>query len=184
MEDLKMLLQQNGHEGLAGFNEKSRSLFHSILKKRLAAHTVDVMMQLNESYQKCCQHLAHKADKLASLQALYWQELFLIWQRFALNQSWEASSLAQQQAAAVQFTKGYYLLHARHLEALVKIADNINDEHLKQIHVYIRHIIEECSPSSSIDNDDVLQQTLNPSIKGLLDCLENLFSHTDTAELS
>lgn len=139
------VLQQKWLEDFSG-GQKSQPLFKS-LERHFPSSSALQMMHFNVIYQKICQNLAMYTEKVASLQALYWQELFLIWQRLILNEA------VKNKKDLTLFMKEYYILHMRHFGGLLKIADNLNQGNIAKTRLNIKHLMDICIPHDIVESD-------------------------------
>jgi hypothetical protein len=169
MEAYQALLQQKWLEDFPG-DTKSQSLFKS-LEKHFPPESALQMIQFNLIYQKFCHCFVSHTEKVASLQALYWQELFLIWQRFILS---EGQTLSNQQELT-HFMKDYYALHARHFEGLFKLEPTFDPNLMEKTHIYIKQLQEICAPHELAEPSfESWQYLLEEQGTYLLKCLQAL----------
>ncbi len=178
-------------EGLAWANtfaqltEKSQQLFAKLFETKIPPSALFQLFYFNQIYQKFLQQLMTKPEKLLDFQLLYWQELFFIWQRFMMEQPQEAeeekkpvdksfSGKNWQQNPVFHFIKDFYLLHVRHFQALLPLAEGMSEKNKQQLEFYFKQITDALSPANfAATNPDVLETILVTQGENLLKGLNN-----------
>lgn len=189
MEEQKERMKEGAAEWAANFSQltdKSQLFFRQLFGKRIPPSSLFQMMHFNQVYQKFLQKLLTKPDKLVDHQLLYWQELFFIWQGFMLNDrenhSDEAArahdrhfkSEAWYDHPLFNLVKDFYLLHVRHIQSLLPLAEELDEKTRQQIQFYLKQITEAFSPANfAATNPEVWRVTLESRGENLLKGLDN-----------
>lgn len=181
-EQQKERIKEEGAEWANNFSrlaDKSRLFFDKLLGKKIPAASLFQMIYFNQIYQKFLRHLLGKPEKLVDLQLLYWQELFFLWQRFMLTQSEVPEDKRFQGEAWLQnplfhLIKDFYLMHVRHFQALLPLAEGLDAKTTQQIQFYLKQITEALSPTNfAMTNPDVWRTTIETRGENLLKGLDN-----------
>ncbi len=199
MEDQqKERMKAEGAEWAANFfqlADKSQFFFSKLLEKRIPPAALFQMIYFNQIYQKFLRHLLGKPEKLVDLQLLYWQELFFLWQRFMVTQPEAPASQegapedkrfqgeAWLQNPLCHLIKDFYLLHVRHFQALLPLAEGLDAKTTRQIQFYLKQIAEALSPANfAATNPDVWRTTIETHGENLLKGLDHALDDLQKGE--
>lgn len=104
--------------------EQGQDLFKAVLEKHFSPALAAQMLSFNHLFQELLTQIPEKSFPLLDLEAGYWQELFLLWQRFMVKSGVEADA---------EFLKEYRRIHLGYFQRLLKVSDQLNTEKLQSV---------------------------------------------------